>query len=109
MILYNVTVKINNDVREEWLQWMRKVHIPHVMATGSFLSYRISRLVSLEDADGTTYAFQYLCQDMATLHHYQVYQSPELQKEHADRYRDQFVAFRTVLEILEEGIGNQVN
>ena len=109
MILYNVTVKIDNNVREEWLQWMRQVHIPHVMATGSFLNYRIARVLSLEDADGTTYAFQYLCQDMATLHHYQVHHAPGLQKEHADRYKDQFVAFRTVLEVIAEGIGNQSN
>lgn len=109
MVLYNVTVKVNNEIREEWLQWMRQVHIPHVMASGSFLSYRINRVLSLEDSDGTTYAFQYLCQDLATLHHYQVHHAPLLQKEHADRYKDQFVVFRTILEIIEEGIGNNSN
>lgn len=103
MILYNVTININNEVREEWLQWMREVHIPHVMATGSFLSYRINRVLSLEDEDSTTYAFQYLCKDIAVLHHYHVHHAPGLQKEHADRYGDQFVAFRTVMEIVEEG------
>jgi len=103
MVLYNVTININNEIREEWLQWMREVHIPHVMATGSFLNYRINRVLSLEDQDSTTYAFQYQCRDMATLHHYQVHHAPGLQKEHAGRYKDQFVAFRTVMEILEEG------
>lgn len=103
MVLYNVTININNEVRDEWLQWMREIHIPHVMATGSFLSYRINRVLSLEDEDSTTFAFQYLCEDMAALHHYQVYHAPGLQKEHMDRYKDQFVAFRTVMEIVEEG------
>lgn len=103
MVLYNVTVKISNEAQEEWLQWMRQVHIPEVMATGMFLNYRITRVLSLEDTDGTTYAFQYLCSDMATLHQYQVHHAPALQKSHTDRYKDQFVVFRTVMEVIEEG------
>ena len=105
MVVYNVTVKIDNAAKEDWLRWMREDHIPKVMATGAFLSYRLNRVLSLEDTDGTTFAIQYLCADMSTLHHYQVHQAPTLQKEHAERYKDQFVAFRTVLEVLEEGVG----
>ncbi|MBT6440423.1 MAG: DUF4286 family protein, partial [Flavobacteriales bacterium] len=26
MIIYNVTVKINNEVHDEWLQWMKETH-----------------------------------------------------------------------------------
>ncbi len=36
MIIYNVTVKIDNDVVAEWLNWMQTVHIPDVMQTGYF-------------------------------------------------------------------------
>lgn len=106
MVLYNVTVKIENSVMDEWLQWMRQVHVPEVMQTGSFLSYRINRVISMQDTDGVTFAFQYLCKDMATLHQYQIRYAPALQKAHTDRYKDQFVAFRTVLEVIEEGPGN---
>ena len=105
MVVYNVTVKIDNAVKDEWLQWMRQVHVPEVMATGCFLSYRINRVVSMDDTDGETYAFQYLCQSMATLHQYHIHHAPALQKAHADRYKDQYVAFRTVLEVIEEGQG----
>lgn len=105
MVVYNVTVKIDNAVKDEWLQWMRQVHVPEVMATACFLSYRINRVVSMEDNDGETYAFQYLCQDMATLHRYHIHHAPVLQKAHTDRYKDKFVAFRTVLEVIEEGQG----
>jgi len=30
MILYNVTVSIDPEIAEEWLTWMREVHIPDV-------------------------------------------------------------------------------
>ena len=30
MIIYNVTIKIDLDVHDEWLAWMKLEHIPRV-------------------------------------------------------------------------------
>mgnify|MGYP002347735554 CR=1 FL=1 len=35
-LLYNVTIKVESDIHHEWLEWMKTVHIPDVMATNSF-------------------------------------------------------------------------
>ena len=99
-ILYNVTVKIDRAVHDEWLDWMQRVHIPDVMATGLFLEYKICRLLHTEDEDGITYAIQYLCPDMAALQRYQREHAPRLQEEHSRRYRNRYVAFRTLMEVL---------
>ena len=45
MILYSVTVSIDPTVAEDWLDWMRKVHIPDVMATQCFTESRISKIL----------------------------------------------------------------
>lgn len=100
MIIYNVTVKIDHDVHEEWLTWMREKHIPEVLATGRFLEHRITR-VMVEEEDGVTYAFQYTCKDMHTLEQYHQHEAPALQADHLERYKDKFVAFRTLLEVVE--------
>ncbi len=47
MFLYNVTITIDLDVHEDWVRWMRETHIPEVMATGMFVSNRMSRLLPL--------------------------------------------------------------
>ena len=99
MIIYNVTVNIENDVREEWLQWMKTVHIPEVMATGLFLENKICR-VMVEEEQGTTYSIQYIAANMESLEIYQKEHAPRLQKEHTERYKDKFVSFRTLLEVL---------
>ncbi|NNF21237.1 MAG: DUF4286 family protein, partial [Saprospiraceae bacterium] len=39
-ILYNVTVKIQAAFVDDWKKWMTERHIPDVMATGCFESYR---------------------------------------------------------------------
>ena len=52
MILYNVTVKIDSEVHEEWLKWMLEVHIPEVMETGLFLDNRIAKVLLQDESDG---------------------------------------------------------
>lgn len=99
MIIYNVTVNIENDVREEWLNWMKNTHIPDVMATGFFLENKICKVL-VDEEQGTTYSIQYTAASMKDLEEYQKTQAPRLQKEHSERYTGKFVAFRTLLEIV---------
>jgi hypothetical protein len=99
MIIYNVTVNIENDVREEWLQWMKAKHIPDVMATGYFLENKICKVL-VDEEQGTTYSIQYTCASMDDLKEYQAKHAPRLQKEVTDKYANKFVAFRTLLEIV---------
>lgn len=101
MILYNVTVSIDNDVHEEWLQWMREKHIPDVMATGCFIESRISR-VHGEEEGGKTFAISYICPSEELFDIYQKEHAPALQQDHTSRYHGKFAAFRTMLTVLEE-------
>jgi Domain of unknown function (DUF4286) len=101
MIIYNVTVNIDNDVREEWVEWMRKVHIPEVLQTGQFTGHRMVKVLTDEDTGGTNYSIQYFCNSMADYEKYRNVFAPGLQKAALDRYKDKFVAFRTLLEVIE--------
>ncbi len=42
MIIYNVTVKIDLDVHDLWLKWMKEEHIPRVMETACFTDCKCS-------------------------------------------------------------------
>jgi hypothetical protein len=101
MILYNVTVSIDPEVGEEWLNWMRSTHIPDVMATGCFLESRISR-IHAEEEGGLTYSIMYLCSSQERLDEYRETHASALQKDHSDRYAGKFAAFRTFLSVIEE-------
>lgn len=101
MILYNVTVKIEPDIKEEWLQWMKDKHIPDVMATGHFTHYRICKLMEHNDEEGITFVIQYMSSSAAHYNKYIEVHAPRLQQEHNQKFKDRFVAFRTVMEVLE--------
>jgi hypothetical protein len=101
MIVYNVTVNIDGAVEKEWLQWMKEVHIPEVLATGLFIENRIMRIFDEEKMEDTaTYAFQYVLKNMDDFDTYQEKFAPTLQKSHSERYKDRFVAFRTLMEMV---------
>jgi hypothetical protein len=101
MISYNVTVKIDHSAHEDWYSWMTEHHIPDVMATGLFLEYRMSRMLGLEDDDGYTYSIQYYLENMDFLQRYQNEFAEKLQAEHSERYANKFVAFRTLMVVVD--------
>jgi len=104
MILYNVTTKILPDVHEEWLQWMQTVHVVDVMNTGCFQSYRLSRLDKQDEQEEEfTYVFQYTAATREDLERYVNDFAPALRDDVLKKYKDKFIAFRTVMELVSEG------
>lgn len=97
MILYNVTVKLDRDIEEDWLRWMKEVHIPDLMKTGLFLDYRFLHVEDGAADSGNTYAIQYWLNNMEDFHRYQKEYAAELQAAHSRRYKDKYVAFRTLM------------
>ena len=101
MILYNVTINIDEDVQDEWLNWMKDTHIPDVMKTGLFLENRICRILA-EEEGGHSYAIQYLLASKANYDDYQSNHAANLQAEHNDKFNGKFAAFRTILEVIHQ-------
>ena len=101
MIIYNVTVSIDESIKTDWLNWMNTEHIPEVMATGLFTKAQINRVIIQGDSNNT-FAIAYTCPSMKDLHQYQIKFSHELQQKHVARYGDKAVAFRTIMEVIEE-------
>ncbi|MEO8570046.1 MAG: DUF4286 family protein [Ginsengibacter sp.] len=59
MLIYNITVRIDNNIQDEWLRWQKEVHIPDMMSTGLFYDHRFFRLPEHDDADGKTFIIQF--------------------------------------------------
>mgnify|MGYP000662689109 FL=1 len=101
MIIYNVTVSVEESVKNEWLNWMKTEHIPEVMACGVFTKAQINRVIVQDDSDNT-FAIAYTCSSMKELHQYQIKFAPELQKKHDKKFKEKAIAFRTLMDVIEE-------
>lgn len=100
MLIYNVTIKVDESIATSWLQWMQQEHIQRIMDTGCFTEYKMVRLLDIDDSEGPTYAVQYFA---PTMDHYQQYlrqHAPRIRKESIDKWGDRFIAFRTLMEVV---------
>ncbi|WP_122876646.1 DUF4286 family protein, partial [Pseudomonas viridiflava] len=70
MLLYNVTLILEESAADEWLQWMQETHIPEVMATGMFVSNRLLKVLDSPN-EGVTYCTQYVAESMENYDQYQ--------------------------------------
>jgi hypothetical protein len=99
MFIYNVTVNISESAHQEWVKWMKEIHIPDVMKTGCFVDNQLSKLLYVED-EGHTYSVQYRFLEMEDIERYQKEFAPKLQAEHSAKFNNQYAAFRTLLQIV---------
>jgi hypothetical protein len=102
MIIYNVTVNIDDSIHENWLTWMQQKHINEVLKTGLFTKAKLVKVLVEEEMGGTTYAVQYFATSKERLNDYQKNHAPRLQKEGLELFGDKMLAFRTELEVLSE-------
>ncbi|AWH84601.1 DUF4286 domain-containing protein [Flavobacterium album] len=102
MILYNVTINIDDSVHDKWLSWMMEKHIPEVMETGKFFKAKIVKVLIVEEMGGSTYAIQYFADSMEKLQAYYKEDAPRLREEGVKLFGDKMLAFRTEMELLKE-------
>lgn len=101
MIIYNVTINIDESVHDNWLHWMQKEHIPEMLATGKFSKALMTRVMVKEEMGGLTYSVQYTTDSMETLQRYYAEDAEKLRGQ-SKPFEGKFVAFRTELEIISE-------
>ncbi len=98
MIVYNVSIKVRIEVAAQWQDWMTLHHLPAVMASGCFEDHRFYKLCEQDDPDALTFVVQYYCQNMENYSTYRTTFAPALQAQTNELFKDQFLAFRTLME-----------
>lgn len=99
MLLYNVTLILDDVAAEEWLQWAQETHIPQVMATGLFVSHRLLKVLDSPN-EGVTYCVQYVAETQEQYNEYLSVHAPALQEDLNTKFKNRFVAYRTLMEFV---------
>ena len=101
MIIYNVTVNIEDAAQEDWLYWMRNEHIPAMLATGKFTKALMTKVLVKEQMGGTSYSIQYTAVSRDHLNRY-LNEDAENLRAAAARFTGKAVSFNTELEVVTE-------
>ncbi len=98
MLLYNVTVGVDKEIEQEWLQYIREKHIRNVMDTGLFLDSKIYKVLHDQNEDTISYSIQYFARRIEDIQQYLEVFAPVLIEEHRKKFLNRHVAFQTLLE-----------
>lgn len=101
MIIYNVTVKVDWSIHEDWLFWMQHEHLSDMAATGCFIKSQLIRLLETEEKDGPTYAAQYFSENKSDYDRYIELHSILMRQKAFDKWGERFIAFRSLMEIVQ--------
>ena len=97
MIIYSVTITIQSGIESEWVDWMKRVHVPDVLRTQCFSECCFYKVLGVE-GDEPTYVLQYRCRSLEEYHRYRDNFALALQKEHTDRFSGRFRGSRQLLD-----------
>src|SRR4051812_9329004 len=101
MIVYNQTIKIDNNIHDVWLQWIQEKHIPETMSCGLFSSYALFQLLEQDEGDGRTYVIQYRCENYTDYKTFvDDFHQALMQKAYA-LWKSGFIVFDTVMQVVQ--------
>ena len=102
MVIYNVTTHVEPSIEDAWVEWMREIHLPEMLATKKFKSAKIFKVVNEQDQGGTSYTVQYHCISQEILKQYIENEAQLLRKAGEEKFGNRILFFRTELQLIEE-------
>lgn len=109
MIIYNVTINIDESIHDKWLEWMQETHIPEVMRTGKFIKAKMAKVLIVEEMGGVTYSIQYTAENREILDKYYAEDAERMRGETLKHFGNKFVVFRTELAVIKEYTEQRLN
>ena len=100
MFIYNVTTKVNNSIKNEWLTWIHEEHIPEIINTGCFSAATVLRLLETDDSEGPTYAIQYKADSKAMYNRYVEKFAGTMRQKVFEKWGDKIIAFNSLLQVV---------
>lgn len=97
MYVYNITIKVQTSIANEWVMWQKENHIPEIMDTGLFTEYKFYQLLEQDEDDGQTFVTQFFASTIDEYDQYINVYSKQLREKAFSRWGDKFTGFRSLL------------
>lgn len=101
MIIYNTTFHIDKSVRDEGLDYLRKIYMPQALASGFLRDPNLRRVLATDDAEGENYCVQFRVKNVDTLNYWMEKEGRALHEALVRRFGEKMVGFSTLLEELD--------
>jgi hypothetical protein len=101
MIIYNITVLIEETIELEWLNYVQTEMIPTVLDTGFFKSGKLLQVTDSPN-EGLTYCLQFSTDNISLFQSYQNLYAQQIEGAHQLAFPNQLVTFSSTMKLINE-------
>ena len=101
MIIFNTTFHADDDVKDQFLQYLKENYIPTASSSGFLFAPRLSLIHRQHEEGGVSYSLQFSIKNVDTLNHWLSTSGAELQQELTKSFGNKVMGFITLLEEIE--------
>lgn len=98
MIIFNTTFHVEENVCDDYINFIKEVYIIRAVSSGFMHEPRFARIHAQHEESGSSYSLQFKVKNVDTLNHWYAIEGEALQKEITDRFGNKALGFVTLLE-----------
>lgn len=102
MFIYNITIKVDWDIHEQWLEWFKTYHVPAILDYKCFYEAKLLKLHEIDESDGATYAVQFFAESKANYNRYIELYANEVSTIERNFWNMKVMTFGTLMQVVEE-------
>jgi len=101
MIIYNTTYSVSDKVYGSFLKWVKEKHIPQMISSGYFSEFKLSRVLTDEDQDGSSISLQLTAENVTAVSKWREQYGDLFDMEISSLFSVNVLYFSTFLEIID--------
>ena len=102
MFIFNTTFLVSDRAHGAWIKWVHENYIPFTMKSGLLTQPQVTKILSAEEQDGTSFSVQFHAVDTTALETWRKQYENDIQKICFDTFGTEVLSFSTVMEIISK-------
>lgn len=101
MIVFNTTFHVEEEIHEEFVEYMLQHFIPMSTKSGLLTSPRLSHVFGKEEEPGHSFAMEFQVADLTTLERWNKEESGVVYAPLLEKFKEKMVGFSTLMQTIE--------
>lgn len=101
MIIFNTTFHVENEIQEDFIEYMLQIFIPASTRSGLLQSARLARVFGKEEDEGLSFAMEFSAPDLATLEKWNTEESNAVYEPLLKKFKEKLIGFSTIMQTID--------
>ena len=101
MIVFNTTFHVEEDIQEEFIEYMLQEFIPASTKSGMLKFPRLARVFGKDEDEGLSFAMEFQVVDIVVMEKWKSEESNSVFAPLMDRFKEKMIGFSTLMQTID--------